>query len=134
MQNVSSSIGKKPLVYAYFILFSIIFLGIVFVLISQLNMATVDQSYSESSGKMISNETMPEMSANMSGMHGMSGMSANMSGMHGMSGMSANMSGMHGMSGMLGISSNEKMSDFFRMDVYNHSRFDRHTFCMGYHK
>ncbi|MFZ1076292.1 MAG: hypothetical protein WAN47_02550 [Nitrosotalea sp.] len=49
-------------------------------------MATVDQSYSESSGKMISNETMPEMSANMSGMHGMSG--------------------------MLGISSNEKMSIF----------------------
>jgi hypothetical protein len=110
---------------ACFILCSIISLGIMFLLISQLNVVTADQSYSESSVKMISSETMSGMSANMSGMHGMSGMSANMSGMHGMSGMSANMSGMHGMSGMsanmsgmhgmsgmLGISSNEKISIF----------------------
>jgi hypothetical protein len=114
---VRSTIGKKTSVYSCFILFSIIFLGIVFALILQLNPATADQSYYEPSVKMISSETMSSMSnmsgmhgmtgmSNMSGMHGMTGMS-NMSGMHGMTGMS-NMSGMHGMTGMLGISSNEE--------------------------
>ncbi len=46
MQNVSSSVGKKTLVYACLILFSIIFLGIVFGLTSKINTETTDQSYS----------------------------------------------------------------------------------------
>ena len=79
-----SSAGKvTTLVYTYFILFSVIFLGIVF-----------------TSPLKFSAET--SMSGNMSGMMGMSGM-------HGMSG---NMSGMMGMSRILGISSNEKMYVF----------------------
>lgn len=46
VQNVSSSAGKKTLVYACFILFSAIFLGIVFALTSKYNLETTDQSYS----------------------------------------------------------------------------------------
>ncbi len=46
MQNVSSNVGRRTLVYASFILFSIIFLGIVFALTSKFSMETTDQSYS----------------------------------------------------------------------------------------
>ena len=104
-----ASMLKKNLACVWFGLFSIIFVGIVFVLVSQLHTVNAEQYYSAYSIKMISSETMAGMS-NMSGMHGMAGMS-NMSGMHGMAGMS-NMSGMREMSDRLGISSNEKIPIF----------------------
>ncbi len=46
MQDVSSSVGKKTLIYVCFILFSIIFLGIVFALTSKFSLETTNQSYS----------------------------------------------------------------------------------------
>ena len=46
MQDVSSSVGKRTLVYVCFILFSIIFLGIVFALTSKFSLETTNQSYS----------------------------------------------------------------------------------------
>ncbi|HXX05513.1 MAG TPA: cytochrome c biogenesis protein CcdA [Candidatus Bathyarchaeia archaeon] len=46
MQNLGSNEGKKALVYVCFILFSIIFVGIVFALTSKFSMAVSDQSYS----------------------------------------------------------------------------------------
>ena len=85
----------KNVMYFYSGIFSVIFVGIMFAQISQLNATDTEQFYSISSIKMISSETMS----------GMSGM--NMSGMHGMSGM--NMSGMHG---ILDMDSNEKISSF----------------------
>jgi len=93
------------LIHACFILSLIISLGIVLVLISQLNTVIADQPHFEYSIKIISSDLMSGMSNNMSGMQGMSGMSNNMSGMQGMSGMG-------GMSRMLGISSNEEITVF----------------------
>lgn len=46
MQDVSSSTGKKTLIYVCFILFSIIFLGIVFAFTSKFSLETTNQSYS----------------------------------------------------------------------------------------
>ncbi|MFZ0185203.1 MAG: hypothetical protein WBV92_05730 [Nitrosotalea sp.] len=92
-----ASMLKKNLACVWFGLFSIIFVGIVFVLVSQLHTVNAEQYYSAYSIKMISSETMAGMS-NMSGMHGMAGMS--------------NMSGMREMSDRLGISSNEKIPIF----------------------